>query len=65
MYIEQDRSVEEIVRQGYDSEVVKRVTWLVDVNEYKRRQSPPGVRVTRRAFGKERRYPITSRFRRV
>ena len=64
MYIEQDRSVAEIIREGYDEELVKRVAWLVDVNEYKRRQAPPGVRVTRRAFGKERRYPITSGFKR-
>ncbi len=64
MYIEQDLSVAEIIQQGYDAEMVKRVAWLVDVNEYKRRQSPPGVRVTQRAFGKERRYPITSGFRR-
>ena len=65
MYIEQDRSVADIIGQGYDEEDVKRVTWLVDMNEYKRRQSPPGVRVTQRAFGKERRYPITSGFKRV
>jgi len=64
LYIEQDRSVEEIIKQGFDAEMVKRVTWLVDVNEYKRRQSPPGIRVTQRAFGKERRYPITSGFKR-
>ncbi len=64
-YIEQDRSVEDIVAEGFDPETVKRVAWLVDVNEYKRRQAPPGVRITRRAFGKERRYPITSGFRRV
>ena len=63
-YIEQDRSVEEIIAEGFDAETVRRVAWLVDVNEYKRRQSPPGVRVTQRAFGKERRYPITSGFRR-
>ncbi len=63
MYIEQDRSVEEIIRLGYDADVVKRVTRLVDINEYKRRQSPPGVKVTQRSFGKERRYPITSGFR--
>lgn len=63
MYIEQDRSVEEIIRLGYDEKVVRRVAWLVDVNEYKRRQSPPGIKVTSRAFGKERRYPITSGFR--
>jgi len=65
MYIEQDQSIAQIVDQGYDPETVKRVAWLVDVNEYKRRQSPPGVRVTQRAFGKERRYPITSGFKRI
>jgi NAD+ synthase (glutamine-hydrolysing) len=64
MYIEQDMSVAEIIEQGYQEDMVKRVAWLVDVNEYKRRQSPPGVRVTERAFGKERRYPITSGFKR-
>lgn len=64
MYIEQDLSVAEIILHGYDADTVKRVAWLVDVNEYKRRQSPPGVRVTQRAFGKERRYPITSGFKR-
>jgi NAD+ synthase (glutamine-hydrolysing) len=64
-YIEQDLSVDEIIAQGYDEDMVKRVAWLVDMNEYKRRQSPPGVRVTQRAFGKERRYPITSGFKRV
>jgi NAD+ synthase (glutamine-hydrolysing) len=64
LYIEQDRSIADIIQRGYDEEVVKRVTWLVDMSEYKRRQSPPGVRVTQKAFGKERRYPITSRFRR-
>ncbi len=65
MYIEKDMSVEEIVRRGYAVSDVTRVAWLVDVNEYKRRQAPPGVRVTTRAFGKERRYPITSGFKRV
>ncbi|MCK4710415.1 MAG: NAD+ synthase, partial [Gammaproteobacteria bacterium] len=64
MYIEQDLSVADIISNGFDEEAVKRVTWLVDMNEYKRRQSPPGVRVTQRAFGKERRYPITSGFKR-
>ncbi len=64
MYIEQDQSVADIIAEGYDEEDVKRIAWLVDSNEYKRRQAPPGVRVTRRAFGKERRYPMTSRFKR-
>lgn len=64
MYIEKERSVADIIDMGYSEEDVKRVAWLVDVSEYKRRQSPPGVRVTQKAFGKERRYPITSGFKR-
>ena len=59
-YIEQDQSVEQIVAAGFDPAVVKRAAWLVDRNEYKRRQAPPGVRITQRAFGRDRRYPITS-----
>jgi NAD+ synthase (glutamine-hydrolysing) len=61
-YIEQDASVEQIVADGFDSEVVLRIASLVDRNEYKRRQAPPGIRITRRAFGRDRRYPITSGF---
>jgi NAD+ synthase (glutamine-hydrolysing) len=59
-YIERDMSVERIVAEGYDAAVVARVTRMVDRNEYKRRQAPPGVRITQRAFGRDRRYPITS-----
>ena len=59
-YIERDQSPEEIVAAGFDTEVVRRVITLVDRNEYKRRQAAPGVRITRRAFGRDRRYPITS-----
>ena len=59
-YVEQDRSPEEIVAEGFDADTVRRVVWMVDRNEYKRRQAPPGVRITRRAFGRDRRYPITS-----
>jgi NAD+ synthase (glutamine-hydrolysing) len=59
-YIEQDQSVEDIVAAGFEAAVVKRVARLVDRNEYKRRQAPPGVRITQRAFGRDRRYPITS-----
>ena len=59
-YIEHDQSVEEIVSAGFDVAVVRRVAGLVDRNEYKRRQAPPGVRITQRAFGRDRRYPITS-----
>ena len=59
-YIEQDQAVEDIVAAGFDAAVVQRVALLVDRNEYKRRQAPPGVRITQRAFGRDRRYPITS-----
>jgi len=61
-YIEKDLSIEELVAQGFDSETVRRVATLVDRNEYKRRQAPPGVRISTRAFGRDRRYPITSGF---
>jgi NAD+ synthase (glutamine-hydrolysing) len=63
LYVEEDRSCEEIVAMGYDAEVVKLVIGLVDRNEYKRRQSPPGIKVTTRAFGRDRRLPITNRYR--
>jgi NAD+ synthase (glutamine-hydrolysing) len=59
-YIEHDMSVERIVAEGFDAAVVARVAAMVDRNEYKRRQAPPGVRITQRAFGRDRRYPITS-----
>ena len=59
-YIEQDRSIEQIVAEGFDAGVVLRVVRMVDRNEYKRRQAPPGIRISRRAFGRDRRYPITS-----
>jgi NAD+ synthase (glutamine-hydrolysing) len=48
---------------GYLPEDVKKIVWLIHVNEHKRRQSPPGVRVTARGFGKDWRYPITSKYR--
>ena len=59
-YVERDQCPEEIVAAGFEPQVVEKVVRLVDRNEYKRRQAPPGVRVTRRAFGRDRRYPITS-----
>lgn len=61
-YVEEDESVAHIVAAGFPEELVRRVTRLVDRNEYKRRQAPPGVRITTRAFGRDRRYPITSGF---
>jgi NAD+ synthase (glutamine-hydrolysing) len=62
-YMEEDRSIDEIVAAGHDRATVERVTRLIRVNEYKRRQAPVGIRITHRAFGRDWRYPITSRFR--
>ncbi|TFG47053.1 MAG: NAD+ synthase [Dehalococcoidia bacterium] len=62
-YVEEDRSVEQIVAQGYDVAVVKRIAKLVDSSEYKRRQAPPGIKITPKAFGRDRRLPITNKFR--
>jgi len=62
-YVEQDQSVQEIIDAGFDSEQVRKVVGLVDRNEYKRRQAPPGVKITARAYGRDRRYPMTSGFR--
>ncbi|MDC0598685.1 NAD+ synthase [Gammaproteobacteria bacterium] len=60
LYIEQDMSANAIVHQGFAEEVVARVLCLVDLNEYKRRQAPIGVRISKRGFGRDRRYPVTS-----
>ena len=62
-YVEDDRTRAELVGEGFDAELVRRITRLVDLAEYKRRQTPPGVRVTPKAFGKDRRLPITNRYR--
>jgi NAD+ synthase (glutamine-hydrolysing) len=62
LYVEEDRSVREISGMGYDADLVGRVVEMVDRAEYKRRQSPPGVKITPRAFGKDRRLPITNRW---
>jgi NAD+ synthase (glutamine-hydrolysing) len=61
-FIEHDCSIEEIAAKGFDLQTVSRISQMVLRNEYKRRQAPPGVRITRRAFGRDRRYPITSGF---
>jgi NAD+ synthase (glutamine-hydrolysing) len=61
-YVEGDESIEQIINKGYDEITVKRVTALVDRSEYKRRQSPPGIKITPKAFGRDRRMPITNRF---
>lgn len=59
-YIEEDMGLDDIVAAGFEREMVRRVLRMVDNNEYKRRQAAPGVRITQRAFGRDRRYPITS-----
>jgi len=61
-YVEEDKSIEEIVAMGFPEEVVKKTARLVDTSEYKRRQAPPGIKITPRAFGRDRRLPITNRF---
>jgi len=61
--VDHDRSIAELVEDGFDPELVTRVARLVDLAEYKRRQSPPGVRISAKAFGKDRRMPITNRYR--
>lgn len=63
LYVEQDRTAADIIALGYDEELVRRIVRLVDNNEYKRRQLAPGVRVTSKAFGKDRRLPITNAYR--
>src|SRR5438105_1637218 len=62
-YAEEDRSLEEMLAMGFDRETVERVMRLVDTSEYKRRQAPPGVKITTRAFGRDRRLPITNKYR--
>jgi NAD+ synthase (glutamine-hydrolysing) len=61
-YVEKDRSIAEIARKGFDPETVRKVARMVDRSEYKRRQAPPGIKITPRAFGRDRRMPITNRF---
>ena len=62
-YVQEDRSIKEIVALGFDEETVRRVVKMIDRNEYKRRQAAPGVKITPKAFGRDRRLPITNRYR--
>ena len=62
-YIEEDRSIDAIVDAGFDRAIVTRIAAMVDRNEYKRRQAPPGVKITPKAFGRDRRLPITNAWR--
>jgi len=61
--IEQEMPVADIVARGHSEATVNRIWRMLDIAEYKRRQAPPGVKITRRAFGRDRRYPITNGFR--
>jgi NAD+ synthase (glutamine-hydrolysing) len=62
-YVEEDRSHEELTTDGFDADVVDRAIALIDRAEYKRRQAPPGVKLRPKAFGRDRRTPITNRWR--
>ncbi len=62
-YVEGDATADELIAQGHDRELVLRITKLVDLSEYKRRQMPPGVRISKKAFGRDRRMPITNAFK--
>ncbi len=61
-YVEDDRSIAQIVNMGFDEAMIRKAVRLVDSTEYKRRQSPPGIKITSRAFGRDRRLPITNRY---
>ena len=63
LYVEQDRTAAEIIELGHPEDIVRRIARLVDLSEYKRRQGAPGVRVSEKAFGKDRRLPITNGYR--
>ena len=62
-YVEEDKGVQDIVKMGFKENMIKEVIQMVDRNEYKRRQSPPGVKITHRALGKDRRLPVTNKYR--
>ncbi|WP_457621309.1 NAD+ synthase [Persephonella sp.] len=63
LYVEEDMPVQDIIRMGFDRHSVEKVVKMIDSNEYKRRQAPIGIRITHRAFGKDRRMPVTNKFR--
>ncbi len=62
-YVEDDKSFQEIRLMGCEDTCIEKVIWMVDRSEYKRRQAPPGIKITQRAFGRDRRFPITNRYR--
>jgi len=62
-YVEEDQGVEEIAKMGFKEKMIREIIRMVDRNEYKRRQTPPGVKITHRALGKDRRLPVTNKYR--
>jgi NAD+ synthase (glutamine-hydrolysing) len=62
MYVEGDCSADQIIKKGFAAATVKKVIGMVDANEYKRRQSPIGIKITPKAFGRDRRMPVTNRY---
>ena len=64
-YIENDKPIRELKRKGFPEEEIQKVINLVDANEYKRRQAPPGIKITPKSFGKDRRLPITNKYGKV
>jgi NAD+ synthase (glutamine-hydrolysing) len=62
-YVEEDKDLTRIIASGFEKETVDKVAGMVDKNEYKRRQSPPGIKITPKAFGRDRRMPITNKYR--
>ncbi len=62
-YVEHDLTATELIAAGHDEAIVRRIVRLVDIAEYKRRQNPPGIRISAKAFGRDRRVPITNRYR--
>ena len=62
-YVEDDATIDQIIDMGYDRAIVMKIARLVDMSEYKRRQSAPGIKITPRGFGRDRRLPITNQFR--
>ena len=63
LYVEEDKSLLDISKSGADKAVIERVMRMVDTNEYKRRQAPPGIKITPKAFGRDRRMPITNKYK--
>jgi NAD+ synthase (glutamine-hydrolysing) len=63
LYVVNEKSIQEIVERGFDRDIVRKIVRWVYNSEYKRRQAPPGIKITPRAYGKDRRMPITNRYR--